>query len=71
MMGAQCGTCRAFSPSTGWLVLARQSEPSFMSSMLGGSSGGAELVDTFCSLRCVAEYAYVKAVAEAAGTDSP
>lgn len=71
MMGAQCDTCRSFAPqpSAGWFFLGRQSEPSIMS-VLGGS-GGAEIMGTFCSLRCVAEYAYVKAVAgeSATGTE--
>lgn len=69
MIGTQCDTCRTFAPqpSPGWLLLARQAEPSFMSLLSQG--GGTEMVGTFCSMRCVAEYAYAHAViAEQPGT---
>lgn len=70
MNGLQCDTCRKFAPGSappaGWLMLLCQDPPSMsMISMLsGGGNGGAELTGTFCSLRCLAEWAYVRLVAE-------
>ena len=70
--GLQCDTCRTFAPqgSPRWLYLVRQppEPPSFVESMLGSSR--AEPL-TFCSMRCVAEYAVARALVEgnAAGTE--
>jgi hypothetical protein len=74
--GVQCDTCRKFaplSPPEGWLMLLQQESParSLMSAVLGGGSGGAELTGTFCGLRCLAEYAYVRLAAEGAQGGKP
>lgn len=70
MNGIQCDTCRTFTampPPEGWLFLARQEAPalpSMLAMISGGGGGGAELAGTFCSLRCLTEYAYVRLAAE-------
>ena len=70
--GNQCDSCRKFVPqhAPGLLYLVQQPHepPSFVESMLGSSR--AEPL-TFCSMRCVAEYAYVQVVTEGkpAGTE--
>lgn len=72
MNGLQCDTCRTFAPvppPAGWLFVLRQEAPAVSSvfAMLGGGgSGGLELTGTFCSLRCLAEHAYVRLAAEGA-----
>jgi hypothetical protein len=62
--GNQCDTCRTFAPqgSPRWLYLVRQptEPPSFVESMLGCRTEPL----TFCSMRCVAEYAYVQVVTD-------
>ena len=65
MNGLQCDTCRKFAlpPADGWFVLA-QNQPLQMSPLLGPVGGGSELAGTFCSIACVAQYAYVRAVTE-------
>lgn len=73
MMGSQCDNCRKFAvaPNDGWLFLvAVQPAASSIMSMLSGGSGGTEVVGTFCSTKCVAEYAYVLAVTGSAGGPS-
>ncbi len=68
--GSQCDNCRAFVPvrQPGVLYLVQQhpAESSF-AAMFGTPSDPL----TFCAMRCVAEYAYVLAVATegAAGTE--
>ena len=68
MNGTQCDTCRVFTSDPqagGWLFLA-QFNPAGQSpfaAMLGGG-GGPELAGTFCSLLCLAEYAYARLAAE-------
>jgi hypothetical protein len=37
---------------------------SVISMLSGGGNGGAELTGTFCSLRCLVEWAYVRLAAE-------
>ena len=69
--GLQCDTCRTFAPqgSPRWLYLVQQPSepPSFVESMLGSRADPL----TFCSMLCVAQYAYVQAVTEGkpAGTE--
>jgi hypothetical protein len=64
--GAQCDTCRTFSAEAqGWLFLVRN-QPASSLSMLFPGAAGPEVVGTFCSPRCAAEYAYVLAAAESA-----
>ena len=66
MTGLQCDTCRKFAlpPADGWFVLA-QNQPADMSPLaMFSSPGGSELAGTFCSITCVAQYAYVRAVTE-------
>jgi hypothetical protein len=71
--GSQCDSCRKFVPqhAPGLLYLVQQptEPPSFVESMLGCR---AEPL-TFCSMRCVAEYAYVQVVTSdrATGTEPP
>ena len=69
MMGSQCDNCRKFAadPATGWLIVV-QLRPTVSSimSMISGS-GGTEVVGTFCSPKCIAEFAYVLAATESAG----
>jgi hypothetical protein len=56
----------SFPPPGGWLMLLQQEPPvpSVMAALLGGGNGGAELTGTFCGLRRLAEWAYVKLAAE-------
>jgi hypothetical protein len=70
--GVQCETCRVFSPqpSGQWLYLVRPvTEPSVLAALgvIGGDPG------TFCSPRCLAEWAYVQAVtgSPATGIEPP
>ena len=70
--GVQCDNCRRFGPphAPGWFFVAQQpgeNEPSsFMTALFG--KHGEPL--TFCTVKCLAEWAYVHAVAsEAAGTE--
>jgi hypothetical protein len=72
MMGSQCDMCRKFAPQPcgDWLVLVRQEQPSFLAAITGHAGTG--VAGTFCSWRCVAEYAYVQAAAgdAAKGTET-
>lgn len=61
MQGVQCDNCRKFSATaTNWLILSHQSSNGF--SLFGQPVN--ELNGTFCSMLCLAEWAYVKAVLE-------
>ena len=69
--GLQCDTCRTFASQTAvpWLYLVRQTaEQSFLSSL--SSALGYQPADpaTFCSMRCLAEFAYVQLAAGGAAT---
>ena len=67
-VGLQCDTCRRFVPGSppSWLYLVRQPpEPSILSSL----GIGREEPAAFCSMKCVAEYAYVQAIDAASGTE--
>ena len=62
--GVQCETCRKFGPGPppGWLFLMRQptSERDPVAQLLAFDRPEP---GTFCSLRCVADWAYVAAMA--------
>ena len=62
--GVQCDTCRAFTPAPGhtWLSLARVQERVSMMDILTGSQ--QEYPSAFCSWRCLADYAIVRALIE-------
>ena len=67
--GVQCETCRAFSPhpSSAWLYVIRPAaEPSIMTAL---GIGPKEDPLTFCSVRCLAEWAYVRLVTSEPGTE--
>ena len=71
--GVQCDTCRTFTPqpSVSWLYLLRpEVQPSVMTAIFGGHS---EHPPVFCSWRCLADYAIVRALAEGepAGIEPP
>lgn len=65
MNGVQCDGpgCGKFSADpAGWLILARQpGERSFYSMITGDAA--SPVLGTFCSARCVTEFAYLMAVA--------
>jgi hypothetical protein len=69
--GLQCDTCRTFAPQSSprWLYLVQQPSepPSFVESVLGTRTEPL----TFCSMRCIAEYAVARALVEGkpAGTE--
>ena len=72
--GTQCDNCRTFSSShaPGWFYVAQQpgeeDAPSVMSALFGRPSEPL----TFCSIRCLSEWAYVRnAAAEAAAGTEP
>ncbi len=71
--GVQCETCRVFSPAPGgrWLCVVRIPDggPSSVLASLG--IGPREDPATFCSILCLAEwaYAYAMTVAAPAGTE--
>lgn len=63
--GVQCDTCRTFTPqpSASWLFLVRpEAQPSVMSALLGASR--SEDPATFCSWKCLADYAIARALVE-------
>jgi hypothetical protein len=72
--GVQCETCRKFGPGPPpeWLFLMSQptSERDLVAQMLGSVRFEPA---TFCSLRCVADWAYVHAMTTgaAAGMEPP
>ena len=73
--GTQCDSCRAFGPvhASGWFYVAQQpgeeDEPkSFAAALFGNPSEPL----TFCTIRCLADWAYVRnAAAEAAAGTEP
>ena len=72
--GVQCDNCRKFAPMQppGWLYVVQPSaEPSFLASLGVGSS--RDEPGTLCSLRCLAEWAYVQVVTSepATGQEMP
>jgi hypothetical protein len=64
-IGVQCETCRKFAPSTppGWLyvVVRPSAEPGILASLWTGQRERDD-PGTFCSMRCLAEWAYVQVV---------
>lgn len=67
MNGYQCDNCRSFVKGTaaGWLVLQCLTADT---GLFG--SPGSQLAGTFCSMKCLAEYAYAKAVIEDNGVEA-
>ena len=73
--GTQCDTCRVFGPSrpAGWFYLMQQpaddGQPSILSALFGNPSEPL----TFCSVKCLAEFATARALVEElpAPEDSP
>ena len=73
--GVQCDNCRVFGPSRppGWFVLAQQPReddepPSVLAALFGNSSEPL----TFCTVKCLADWAYVHAMTgEAAAGSEP
>ena len=61
---SQCDNCKVIGPVTpaGWIVtgVIEQPQPSLLT-MFGGGGGAAEPA-MFCTWKCVAEYAWLKAV---------
>lgn len=59
--GSQCDNCRVFqpSPTIGWLTLSRRTREPSAAVLFSGP--GSETAGTFCSVKCVAEYAYTLA----------
>ena len=71
--GVQCDNCRVFGPSRapGWFHLMQQpgeddSPPSLFTALFGNP--GEPL--TFCTVRCLADWAYVHAMTGEAATGS-
>ena len=65
--GTQCDTCRAFGPphAPGWFVLyqypaGEETAPSILSALFGNPSEPL----TFCSVRCLAEFATARTLIE-------
>ena len=61
--GLQCDTCRTFGPQqAGWLYLVQQpaEQPTWAAALFGTPSEPL----TFCSVRCVAEYAVARVLVE-------
>ena len=64
--GVQCDTCRTFSPShaPGWFFLSQipgeEQVPSIMTKLFGNSCEPL----TFCTVKCVAEFATARALVE-------
>jgi hypothetical protein len=57
--GLQCDNCREFTtaPATGWLVIFQQLDPALAANPF---QAAAITIGSFCSFRCVGEYAYVR-----------
>jgi len=72
--GTQCDNCRTFGPSRapGWFYLGQQPGEETAPSILSALFGNPEEPLTFCTIKCLAEWAYVRnAAAEAAaGTEA-
>ena len=66
MQGIQCDNCRTFTQDTSnWIVVSR----------VGGLTGlfgqpVNEMAGTFCTVRCLAEWAYVKAAIESEAVEA-
>jgi hypothetical protein len=71
--GTQCDNCRVFGPSrpAGWFYVAQQpSEEEPASSLAAALFGNPQEPLTFCTVRCLADWAYVRnAAADTAGTE--
>ena len=72
--GLQCDTCRKFAPqgAPGWFYVAQQPDESAAYSLMSAMLGRPAEPLTFCRARCLAEWAYVRAMAsEAPAGDEP
>lgn len=69
--GTQCDNCRTFGPSRapGWFYLAQQPSEDETPSIIAALFGNPSEPLTFCTVRCLSEWAFVHAAAdEAAAT---
>ncbi len=65
--GTQCDTCRAFGPPhpPGWFYLGQQpGEDRAPSSLVAALFGNPSEPLTFCSIKCLAEFATARALVE-------
>ena len=73
--GTQCDNCRRFGPShaPSWFFLAQQPGDEEVVSVMAALFGRPREPFTFCTVRCLAEWAYVHAAAVGApdGTEPP
>jgi hypothetical protein len=62
--GNQCDNCRKFSPghTPGWLYLIQQPDESDEPPIIAALFGTPSEPLTFCTVKCVAEYTYAKAI---------
>jgi hypothetical protein len=71
--GTQCDNCRTFGPSRapGWFYLGQQPDESETPSIVAALFGNPSEPLTFCSVKCLADWAYVHAMTgdAAAGTE--
>ena len=61
--GAQCDNCRKFAPAPahGWLHVLQQGDPGVLAALTGS---GTEVLWTFCTVLCLAQYAMGRALVE-------
>ena len=61
--GVQCDYCRRFAPmpAHGWLHVLQQGEPGVLAALTGG---GSEVLWTFCTVLCLAQYSMAAALVE-------
>jgi len=67
--GSQCDNCRTFAPShpPGWFYVAQQPGEEAVPSLAAALFGKPSEPLTFCSVKCLSEWAYVRnAASEAA-----
>ena len=69
MHGAQCDTCRKFDNDPSRWIYVQRRLPDGGFSLFGQAP--SETVGTFCTMRCLAEFAYVLAVSEDKATEAP
>jgi hypothetical protein len=69
--GVQCDNCRLFGPqrAPGWFCVAQQPDEEAAPSVISVLFGLPEQPLTFCTIKCLADWAYVRnAAAEAAAS---
>lgn len=64
MNGMQCDNCRVFAAmaAPSWLIVQQVSEEAHLFSRTA-----VEMVGTFCSVRCLADWSYVQSVSMVGG----